>query len=99
VDLIVAEMQPLFKLDADDIRTLDVADGTIENRVHAGLLGGRGKFLLEASLTIMELVTAALFQLDALLANGLAAASLEPRAGALKCSSSSSSSLSAATAA
>jgi hypothetical protein len=57
---LVGEMQPLLELDADGIQVADVAGGTAENRDLAGLLGGRGKFLLDASVTTPELVMAAL---------------------------------------
>ena len=72
VDLVVSEMKSLLELDADGIQVPDVANGTVEDRDLASLLGGGGKVLLEASVAITELVAAALFRLDALLADGLA---------------------------
>ena len=71
--LILCLLEPRLKLLLSHLQVLDVSGGTVQQRNLAGLLVGDGKSILEATVTIPELIASPLLRLDALAADFLAA--------------------------
>jgi hypothetical protein len=69
--LILCLLEPRLKLLLSHLQVLDVSGGTVQQRNLAGLLVGDGKSILEATVTIPELIASPLLRLDALAADFL----------------------------
>ena len=77
--LVLCLLEPCLKLLLSHLQVLDVGSGTIQERNLAGLLVGDGKGVLEATITVPELIASPLLRLDTLATNFLAAAAIRIR--------------------